>query len=374
VFFKLPDKQADWTLLDPAGLPVALQRGPAAEGSFLLHRPIDAGAADVYTLVPEGARSAPAKMTAQLGDGTLRLRDGNRLVLDFHVEPSRPPPGVSAVYRRSGYIHPLFTPSGKAVTGDYGSDNPHQHGIWWAWPNTEFEGRTPNFWDAVPTNNPAQHAGAGTGRVELEALDTYWSGPVHAGFRARLRSVDQSARPEKTALLETWTVRVYAMGADSERLRIVDLACRQECAGSSPIRFPEHRYGGFSIRGRHEWVGPGDAARCLTSSGETDRQKAHASRSRWCYMGGLLDGAPAGLAVLAHPENFRFPEPLRVHDQVPFLNFAPSQAGPWELTPESPIVWRYRIVVQDGAPRQEQLEALWRDFANPVKATLEPDG
>jgi hypothetical protein len=88
-------------------------------------------------------------------------------------------------------------------------------------------------------------------------------------------------------------------------------------------------------------------------------------------MGGLVDGRLTGIATLAHPTNFRFPEPMRVNPKIPLLNFAPSQAGDWEMVPGKTYVWRYRFIVHDGEPEQAWLEARWRDYAEPVTVTVE---
>ena len=39
-----------------------------------------------------------------------------------------------------------------------------------------------------------------------------------------------------------------------------------------------------------------------------------------------VDGALAGLAALVHPENFRAPQPVRVHPNEPFVCIAPERA------------------------------------------------
>jgi len=87
-------------------------------------------------------------------------------------------------------------------------------------------------------------------------------------------------------------------------------------------------------------------------------------------MGGLVDGKFTGLATLGHPENFRSPEPMRVHPKLPFLNFAPAQAGDWEMVPGRTYVWRYRFIVHDGDPDKAWLDARWADYAKPVQVTV----
>jgi hypothetical protein len=83
-------------------------------------------------------------------------------------------------------------------------------------------------------------------------------------------------------------------------------------------------------------------------------------------MGGDVEGGPTGMAVLIHPTNFRFPQPLRLNPKNPQLCIAPSQGGDWEITPGKPYISRYRLVVADGKADAALLEKLWQDYANPA--------
>ena len=41
-----------------------------------------------------------------------------------------------AVFERSGFLHPVFTPKGRCVTESFPADHPHQQGIFSAWVKT----------------------------------------------------------------------------------------------------------------------------------------------------------------------------------------------------------------------------------------------
>jgi hypothetical protein len=141
-------------------------------------------------------------------------------------------------------------------------------------------------------------------------------------FTARLKMVDLSAPTPVTALNETWQVTVYDVGGASRPVRMFDLVTTQSCATADPLILPEYHYGGFGFRAAGAWNGPGDAARYLTSEGITDRIKGNNSRARWCFIGGpLKEGAFAGTATLGHPDNFRAPQPVRLHPNMPYFSF-----------------------------------------------------
>jgi hypothetical protein len=144
----------------------------------------------------------------------------------------------------------------------------------------------------------------------------------------------------------------------------------QELVTSSPLALPEFLYGGVAFHGARSWDGP-NGARILTSEGRT-RANGDAKPARWCYIGGPIGGATAGLAMLGHPANARAPQPVRMYPNEPFLNFAPTQAGRLDLTPSRPFVGRYRFVTFDGAPDVMLIERLWRDYAEPVGVEVMP--
>ncbi|MBD3177421.1 MAG: hypothetical protein GF320_19780, partial [Armatimonadia bacterium] len=57
------------------------------------------------------------------------------------------PDGVPERYRRSSYIHPVWSPSGAVLTDDFPADHYHHSGLFWRWPNTVWRGERYNHWD-----------------------------------------------------------------------------------------------------------------------------------------------------------------------------------------------------------------------------------
>ena len=150
---------------------------------------------------------------------------------------------------------------------------------------------------------------------------------------------------------------------------VFDLMLEQEAATDSALILPTHLYGGVGFRGRREWDGA-ENTQFLTSEGH-DRSDGHATRARWCHIGGLVDGVPVGIAILGHPDNREAPQPMRIHPTEPFFNFAPSQASEFAIEPGAPHVMQYRFIVYDGAPDPELLDRLWNDYAQPPVALVQ---
>lgn len=349
-----------------AGVTVPSQLGEDGRVHFVVEK-LGAGAsADFEITAAEAATTAAASpgMMVKRAGTTLAFRPGDvsanpRPLMAYQAEPGDfPRADIKPVFKRGGYLHPIATPSGKVVTDDFPPNHVHHHGVWWAWTSTVFDGRKPDFWNM----------GDGKGRVEFESVDQTWSGAVHGGFRARHRYVDLTSGQPVTVLNETWRVTAFAPKAGS-RHWIFDLVTEHQCATDKELKLPEYRYGGVGVRGNWAWNGEGKAL-FLTSEGETDRVKGNTSRGRWCDMGGLVDGERVGIAILCHPDNFRAPQPMRLHPTEPFFNFAPQQAGDMAIKLGEKFVAQYRFVVHDGAPDRTELDRLWNDFAYPPVVTV----
>lgn len=280
------------------------------------------------------------------------LRSGTNEIGRYQAEAGEfPRPEIPERYRRGGYLHPLYTPSGRIVTDDFPVNHVHHHGVWSPWTKTVFEGRHPDFWNM----------GDGTGRVEFVAVERILKDAMGGGFVARHRFVDLLAVPPKDVLDETWEVRAVVRSDPMPAFQL-DWKSTQRCATASALTLPEYHYGGFGFRGNWAWNGAAQG-RFLISGGETRRLKINAARSRWFWMGGPVDGAVAGMAVLCHPSNFRFPQPMRLHPDEPFFCYAPQQLGSMTLQPGEPYVAQYRMLLMDGVPTAEVLEKLWREYS-----------
>jgi len=359
--FTVPAAARGWQRLETeSGGAVPFQVDAEGKGWFVLDE-LKAGATKSFRL-KSGATAAEA-VTVKKDGALVRLAVNGKPVAAYQTTPSTPPPGVDAHYAHGVYLHPVHTPAGRLVTGDYPPDHKHQRGIFFAWTHTEFEGRTPDFWNMGKGDTKI------TAATEFIAVDRTWSGPVQGGFASRHRFTDRLTATPKAMLNEQWTVTAYNVAASGGKAWLLDFVSTQECSGTSPVKLPKYYYGGLGVRGQAAWD-PVDAVTFLTSNGE-DRKKGDASKANWVHMGGQVEGAPAGLAVLIHPDNFRSPQPLRLNPKNPQLCVAPSATGDWEITPGKPYVSRYRFVIGDGPADKAELDRLWNDYAKPMVVTLE---
>jgi len=306
----------------------------------------------------QGAKKAAIVNLTREGN-VLKISAGDKPILTYQGDPSTPPQGVDPVFIRGGYIHPVYTPSGKLLTDDYTPDHKHHHGIWSPWTDTEFEGKHTDFWNM----------GQKSGRVEFVKLGDTFANGVAAGFRTFHQMVALSGKEPKTALNETWDVTVYAPVTAPTPLYIFDLIIHQECASDSPLILPKYHYGGLGFRGNRQWKDIKDNCEFLTSEGK-DRSNGNETKGRWCYISGKTDGQMTGVAIFDHPSNFRSPQGMRLNPDIPFFCYCPSQDGPWEITPTKPYTARYRFIVADAGPDKDLIERLYTDWADPPKVTV----
>jgi len=357
IWLALPDAVGEATSLVlqrlDTGQRVDIQRSQSdpQQAAWILDGRLARGQARRYRLF---ATSIP-----QRSSNTVSCRDTNRAlklsvsghpVLTYHTAVVVPPAGLDPVFSRSGFIHPLITPSGQVVTADFPADHAHQHGIFFAWKQTEFEGRPVDFWNQADR----------TGHVEHVQVNHDQSGPVFAEISVSLRHLDLTA-PDgpKPALDEEWIVRLYR----HRDVHVFDLLSKQQCASESPLTMLEYHYGGMGYRGPVEWLGTDSGFEMRTSEG-IGRKEGNHTRPKWVDCTGPIDGQLCGLRVIQHPENFRYPQPVRLHPSKPYFVFAPEVLGEFSIEPEQVYVSRYRYVAFDGQPAKS-VEALAVDFVDP---------
>jgi hypothetical protein len=73
------------------------------------------GGKHTYELV-EGSPKLSEAIKASVNDGALVIHAGARNLLQYYFKTVYPPTGVDTSYKRSGFIHPLWSPHGQVLT------------------------------------------------------------------------------------------------------------------------------------------------------------------------------------------------------------------------------------------------------------------
>lgn len=306
-----------------------------------------------------GGRTGAAVIQAVDRQGTLLLQEAGSPVLQYNYATVYPPAGVDSLYRRSGFIHPLWAPNGAVLTNIHPKGHWHHVGIWNPWTHTLFEGKEVDFWNLQKKEGTVRFAGFAA-RTE---------GPVWGGFKALQEHVVLQKNGEtQVALNEQWDVRIYPAQAEGSR-RIWDMTSTFGCAGSSPLLLMQYRYGGgFGFRATREWNGK--TSQVLTSEGR-NRNASDSTRARWIKITGATGKGQAGMLVMCYPANYDAPELVRVWPEDNpeggeiMLNYSPTKLKPWLLTYGKEYMLKYRVMVYNNDITAREADALWNDWAHP---------
>lgn len=296
-------------------------------------------------------------------NGFLTISNSTSNLLRYNYKTIYPPKGVDTVYKRSGFIHPLWSPRGQELTRINAPDHYHHWGLWNPWTEVLFEKDTVDFWNLVKKQ----------GTVRFANFTSVSSGNVFAGFKAlHQHVVFKKDGGEKVAINEVQSVKIY-QPEDNQDYYIADITIKLNCATASPVLLLEYRYGGLGIRATKEW--DKDNSEVMTSEGK-NRKEADGSTARWCMVQGTVNNDYAGLIMMSYPTNYNYPEPLRVWPEDMnnrgdvFLNFSPTKNMNWLLTPGKEYLLKYRLLVFNDKFSKEKAETAWQNFAHPPVITV----
>ena len=295
--------------------------------------------------------------------GALVISAHEQPLLQYNYKTHYPPQGVDTVFKRSGFIHPLRTPHGQALTRINAPDHYHHYGLWNPWTKVLFEGKTVDFWNLVKKE----------GTVRFGDFVSTTDGAVFGGYQALHKHVvfgDGGA--EKVAMNELQSIKIYRPDSLND-CYLLDITIRLNCASSSPVTLKEYRYGGLGWRATAQWNKYN--SEILTSAGKT-RKDADNSKGRWVIVQGRLDQDYGGAVMMSYPSNYNYPEPLRIWPENivgegdVYANFSPTKDRDWVLQPGTDYVLKYRFLVFNGKFDAQRAEAAWNGFAHPPKVMV----
>ena len=298
---------------------------------------------------------------------SLLISIGEKKVLNYRYALKDVPEGVDEIFKRGGYIHPIWSPGGEVLSRIQPPDHYHHYGIWNPWTRTEFEGREVDFWNL----------GSGQGTVRAEAVTEKKHGDVYGGFRALHNHIDfTGSSEEKTALNEQWEINVWNVGSEVD-VWLIDFASTLNPATNEPLTIKEYRYQGFSLRATEKW---NDNNATLLSSEGFDKSNANATRARWLDVNGISDveEGKSGILFMTNPSNFNYPEQLRIWpvgtnngEENVYINFNPAQDRDFELKSGRSYSLKYRMLVYDGTIDSTDAELFWKNYANPPRVEVQ---
>ena len=292
-------------------------------------------------------------------DGALSLFSGEKPILSYQIETVNPPKGVSPFFKRSAFLHPVYSPGGEVLTRIQAPDHYHHYGIWNPWTLTFIGKREVDFWNLMK----------GEGTVRFAGLISQVEGSVYTGFKSLQEHIDFGAKGgDAVAMNELFDVRVWNI---ANQRYMFDYMSTLNTPLDSGILLAAYRYGGgIGYRATEKWNK--DNSSVLTSEGKV-RKNADGSNARWCIVEGesATKEGRSGILFMSFPANRMHPEPMRVwpEDQNGrgdvYFEFCPIRHKDWKIEKGSDYTLRYRLVIFDGKMTPEEAENYWQSFANP---------
>lgn len=343
-------------------IPFQVESGEIRIMHWFIDSDVSTGGKKTFELVKIKARKEKG-VAALVRDGSLVFKEGRQNLLQYNFKTVYPPKGIDTSYKRSGFIHPLWSPHGQELTRIQPPDHYHHYGIWNPWTQVLYEGDTIDFWNI----NSRQ------GTVRFKNFISIVDGPVYGEFEAfHEHVVFKKNEGEKVAINELQRVRVSCPQNDPDYY-IMDFIIQLNCADESPVKLLEYRYGGLGWRTTEKWDNKNSIV--LTSEGKT-RRDADGSKARWCIVQGEIDGDYSGVVMMSFPTNYNYPEPLRIWPENQFdrgdmfANFCPTKDMDWLLTPGHKYVLKYRFLVFNGHFNKEKADNAWFYYAYPPMVTV----
>lgn len=350
---------------DEIPVPCQLESGHSARLWFLLKGETKKGTEREFVLKQE-EKGQEATLTVSLkkDDEDLCLQVGEKPVLKYRYAVTLPPKEADPLYKRSGYIHPLYSPGGKVLTRIQAPDHYHHYGIWGPWTKTHIDDRAVDFWNLK----------LGQGTVKFAGFLSVTEGAVFSGFKALQQHIDFGGKGEDPiAMNEILDVRAWNL---DDGVWMVDYTTSLNSPLKNGIMLDAYRYGGgIGFRATETWHK--DNCTVLTSDGKT-RKDADGSYARWCLVEGESDveEGRSGILFMSHPSNRMHPEPMRVWPLDAnsgrgdmYFEFVPIRHDDWKLEPKQSYTLKYRMIIFDGKLDAEIAEKYWRSFAGNPEIT-----
>ena len=250
-------------------------------------------------------------------------------------------------------LWPVIGPTGKPMTRAYPmgkgngerEDHPHHRSIWFA--HGDVDGLS--FWH-VETIRHKRFVKIASGPEAVIVTQNDWLGP------------DGTKHCEDE--------RTLRFGTDGPS-RYIDYDVTVK-ATDHPVKFGDTKEGTMAVRVAATMkVDAKLGGRIVNSEGQTDKD-AWGKRAAWVDYHGPVDGQTVGLAILNHPDSFRFPtyghvrtyglfaaNPFGLHD---FLK-SKEVDGSHTLAPGESFTLRYRFLLHRGDEKEGNVAEAFRKYA-----------
>ena len=267
------------------------------------------------------------------------------------------------------YYYPLIGPTGAAYTRAYpmvkdiaseAHDHPHQRSFWFTHGNVNGV----DFWASDPLNGSKANYGSirETSRQTLEGL-----------VIGLVRTTDEWLDHRSNLVLQDErVVRFY----NTATVRVIDFDIRLK-ATSGPVTFGDTKEGMFGLRVASSMDVSRKKGGKITNAEGLHDEAAWGKPSSWVDYTGPVEGKTVGIAILNHPESFRYPTTWHVRTYGLFAanpfgwhDFGLQKSGSYTIPAGGSIAFRYRVVLHEGETKSAHIAEVFRAYVEPPTVEL----
>lgn len=298
----------------------------------------------VYALLPASETAGVA--LRREGDNISVLVDGKPLT--DYLPNSGPKP----------YYFPVIGPTGTPITRAYPMqkiagedfDHPHQRSFWF----THGKVNGIDFWSEVK----------GHGSIKETARKTVAAGPA-VGV---IRTTDDWIGPDgKKVCDDERVVRFYQTTTN----RVIDFEITLK-ATAGPLTFGDTKEGMFGLRVASTMDVNRKKGGKITNAEGLNDDAAWGKASPWVDYIGPVEGQTVGIAILNHPDSFRFPTTWHVRTYGLFAanpfgwhDFGRKESGEYTVPSGKSIHFGYRVILHKGETSAADIPRAFQAYAKP---------
>jgi hypothetical protein len=326
---------------------------------------VPAAADASYTLRHAGAPPAQIRgVVLQPVDANIQVLIDGKLFTEYVSDQATKP-----------YYYPVIGPTGDPITRSYpmkqvegeDKDHNHQRSLWF----THGDVNGYDFWTSDPLNPPKSNYGS----IKETAKKTLVTGPV----LGLIHTTDDWLGPDgKRVCEDERVVAIY----DTEGARVVDFNVTIK-ASDGPVTFGDTKEGMFGLRVASSMDvtvrKKKGAGKITNAEGITDAD-AWGKPSPWVDYVGPVQDQTVGIAILNHPDSFRYPTTWHVRDYGLFAanpfgwhDFGLNKSGAYTIPTGESIRFRYRVIFHKGDTPAANIPAAYQGYAQPPAISIQAE-
>jgi len=261
-------------------------------------------------------------------------------------------------------LHPVISPSGEIVTRHY--------------PFKEVEGEQ---WDHK------HHTGiyftyGSKGEVNGNSFWNFHDAPPQI---THIKTLEIKSKKSKGSIstLSHWISRTHKPILEEKRLMEFDVSNKNEykidftiylTAIDTTVTFEHTKEGMFAIR-VIDWLTEKNSGTLYKATGEylnaegnKTEKNIWGKRSKWVRLEGEKDGKKIGVAIFNHPSSINYPTYWHARGYGCFsanpIGFPDPDYGPLTLKPGETSLFKFRMLIYEGARGKQQMDEEFNDFSN----------